>query len=173
VCVCVCVCVCVINQKKVALAKTCDTHEPLHWQWLGAAAAKRESFWFIDSFVEETEKFECGGSSPAVLFAIGKALCGHLNLEEELIFESINSFAHCKDAAIRAIAFYEFQLSACRKAVCAWSMIGIRLRVMKDIRVLIGKLIWDAREEAMFQEVKVKSTVDDHFLVENQTHGMK
>jgi len=50
----------------------------------------------------------------------------------------------------RAMNFYESQCAAARSAVDAWTLVGIRFRVVKDVRILIGKLIWNAREEAEY-----------------------
>jgi hypothetical protein len=54
-------------------------------------------------------------------------------------------------AAQTAVAAYEYQLWACRVAVNTWTIVGMRNNVVKDIRVLIGKIIWDARGEARYQ----------------------
>ena len=32
----------------------------------------------------------------------------------------------------------------------AWTLVGIKLKVVKDVRKLIAKLIWDSREEALY-----------------------
>ena len=32
----------------------------------------------------------------------------------------------------------------------AWTQVGVKLKVVKDVRKLIAKLIWDSREEALF-----------------------
>jgi hypothetical protein len=50
--------------------------------------------------------------------------------------------------------FYEFQLQSYRQAVDSWIIIGLRNNVVKDIRKMIGKMIWDAREEAAYSERK-------------------
>jgi len=31
----------------------------------------------------------------------------------------------------------------------AWTQVGIKLKVVKDLRKLIARLIWDSREEAL------------------------
>ena len=49
-----------------------------------------------------------------------------------------------------AVSFYKSQLSACRGAVDTWSHVGIRFGVVKDIRVFIGKMIWETRDLALF-----------------------
>jgi hypothetical protein len=40
------------------------------------------------------------------------------------------------------------------KAVDSWTIIGLRNGVVKDIRKMIGKMIWDAREQAAYLEKK-------------------
>jgi hypothetical protein len=32
----------------------------------------------------------------------------------------------------------------------AWTQVGIKLKVVKDLRKLIARLIWDSREEALY-----------------------
>jgi hypothetical protein len=55
--------------------------------------------------------------------------------------------------ANQALRFYEFQLQSYRKAVDRWTIVGLRNRVVKDIRNMIGKMIWDAREEGAYSEI--------------------
>lgn len=52
--------------------------------------------------------------------------------------------------ASHAIKFYTAQLFACRSAVDTWSLCAMRLKLYKDIRVLIAKIVWDSRSEALF-----------------------
>jgi hypothetical protein len=91
--------------------------------------------------------------SASVVFAIGQALKGQLDETCQQIFSarfSRERFLDYVGPAKQAIAFYEAQLKACRKAIDWWTVIGIRFRVVKDVRKLISKLIWDAREEALY-----------------------
>ena len=53
--------------------------------------------------------------------------------------------------AKQAIAFYEAQIKATKDAMRAWTFVGIKLKVVKDVRKLIAKLIWDSREEASYK----------------------
>jgi hypothetical protein len=52
--------------------------------------------------------------------------------------------------AKHAIAFYEAQIKATKDAMRAWTHVGIKLKVVKDVRKLIARLIWDSREEALY-----------------------
>jgi hypothetical protein len=42
------------------------------------------------------------------------------------------------------------KIKATKDAMLAWTLVGIKLKVVKDVRKLIAKLIWDAKEEALY-----------------------
>jgi hypothetical protein len=83
------------------------------------------------------------------MFAIGQALNGHVNEEAKMIFKT--KVASHIFAAQKAIAFYQSQTQATKHAMRAWTQAGIHLNVVKDVRKLISKLIWESREEALFK----------------------
>jgi hypothetical protein len=70
------------------------------------------------------------------------------------IFGMDYNFVARMDRANQALHFFAFQLQSYRKAVDSWTIVGLRNRVVKDIRKMIGKMIWDAREEAAYLEKK-------------------
>ena len=86
------------------------------------------------------------------MFAIGQALQGHVNEQARTIFESEYDFDSRIGPTKQAIAFYESQIKATKDAMRAWTLVGIKLKVVKDVRKLIAKLIWDSREEALFRQ---------------------
>ncbi len=51
---------------------------------------------------------------------------------------------------VDAIAFFNDQNLAAMKAVDTWTLIGRNYRVVKDIRVLIGKMVWADRASAKY-----------------------
>jgi hypothetical protein len=112
--------------------------------WLGRAARKGNVVSFLHQFA-----FGASHSS-AALFVIGRALNGHVNVEAGTVFGQETS-SNIFRLSLRAVAFYSAQLEAAKCTVNAWSLVGIRLKVVKDIRILIGKLVWDAREEASYE----------------------
>ena len=85
------------------------------------------------------------------MFAIGRALQGHVKEEERTIFDDEDGFDLRINPAKHAIAFYEAQIKATTAAMHAWTQVGIKLKVVKDVRKLIAKLIWDSREEALYR----------------------
>ena len=68
--------------------------------------------------------------------------------EKKQIFGQNMDFDDRIGPANDAIESYKSQLAACCRAVDTWSLITIRFKVVKDIRVLIGKMIWESRDLA-------------------------
>jgi hypothetical protein len=73
------------------------------------------------------------------MFAIGQALQGHVNEKARTTFSKLIGRAK------QAIAFYEAQIKGTKDAMHAWTQVGIKLKVVKDVRKLIAKMIWDSR----------------------------
>ncbi len=116
--------------------------DPQQWVWWGRAAILGEPSRFMISFSGQVEKCNSGSGNGVVVFKIGEALNGHISVEEKTFFGSNYNFDNLIGSATTAISFYKSQLSACRLAVDAWSHVGIQCGVVKDIRVLTGKLVW-------------------------------
>lgn len=84
-----------------------------------------------------------------IWFAIGEAVHGHLNVARQEIFGSIR-FPHCIHRAQRALLFFVGQSLAARRAVDTWTLCGIRCGLIRDIRILIAKIVWAARLQAEY-----------------------
>jgi hypothetical protein len=128
-----------------------DESDPLRWFWWAQAAKRDETADFLHSFAGKVEKFESGSGNAAVVFLIGRALSGNVDFEMRTIFGVSGEFDRQFGPANTSISFYKAQLSACRLAVDAWSHVGLRFNVVKDIRVLIGNMIWEMRDLAFFE----------------------
>ena len=76
---------------------------------------------------------------------------GHVSEQDRTIFKDEDDFDSRIDPAKQAIAFYEAQIQATKDAMRAWTQVGIHSNVVKDVRKLIAKLIWDSREEALYK----------------------
>jgi hypothetical protein len=100
-------------------------------------------------FAKQVELFNSGSGNAVVMFAIGQALQGHVNEQARTIFHKNIKFDSRIGPAKQAIAFYEAQTKATNAAIRTWILVGIRFHVVKDVRRLISKLIWDAREEGL------------------------
>jgi TPR repeat protein len=135
----------------VSLGQLLGASDPQRWRWWGCAAALGASSVFVCNFALQVVLFNSGSGSAAVMFAIGEALQGRVNEEARTIFKSAYDFDSLIGPAKQAIAFYEAQIKATKDAMRAWTLVGIHFKVVKDVRKLIAKLIWDSREEALYK----------------------
>jgi hypothetical protein len=131
------------------LGRLLDESDPQRWVWWHRAAVLRGPDSFLNNFRGVVEKFNAGSGNGVVVFQIGKALNGHFNVEKRTIFGMSNDFDNRIGPANSAASFYKSQVVACRRAVDAWSHVGIQCGVVKDVRVLIGKLVWETRDLAL------------------------
>ncbi len=123
-----------------------EESESQHWVWLGRAASRGSDLVdFTKRFSKRVKWFLSASERAPILFAIGRGLKGYFNTDG---FESSFRLDFSIPPAILAIKFYIAQLSACRKSVDAWSIVGIRCGVVKDIRIMVGMMIWDSRDLA-------------------------
>jgi hypothetical protein len=132
-----------------------DKDDPQRFLWFGRVAATGGSYDFLYEMRDHIRNFISGTGQPNVVFVIGRALKGQIDTEKRTIFgRTVSNFDTFSGPANRALHFYEFQLQSYRKAVDSWTVVGLRNKVVKDIRKMIGKMIWDAREEAAYLEKK-------------------
>jgi TPR repeat protein len=128
-----------------------DDSDPQRWVWWGRAAVLGNSEFFLGSFSGVVEEFNSGTENGDAVFLIGRALNGHASVEQRTIFGQRWEFDDRIVPANSAISFYKSQLAACRLAVDAWSHVGIRCGVVKDVRILIGKFVWETRDLALYK----------------------
>jgi hypothetical protein len=141
----------------ICYGKLLHIDDPNRCKWLGKAlvCGHRTTATFLSDLVKHMKCFDRGEGNNRVVFAFGRVLKGHVDVSDDQIFE-VESFAFHVRLSLAAIDFYEFQLEYYRKAVDIWSMIGVRNGVVKDIRKMIGKIIWDFREEAEYVQNYVR-----------------
>ncbi len=133
--------VCSMEELGELLEKT----NPQRYFWFGMLAVNGYYENFLNEISEQMQNFNSG-----IVFAIGRALNGQINIEKGNIFDVPCKIDRVIRPARQALDFYEFQLYSCRRAVSTWTLIGLRYKVVKDIRKMIGKMIWDTREEALY-----------------------
>jgi hypothetical protein len=134
-----------------SLGALLDESDRQRWLWWGRAAVLGDALWYLCSFSDVVEKFNSVSANCAVVFHIGQTLNEHVSVEKRTIFGNRYDFNNLNGPANSAISFYKSQLSSCRRAVDMWSHVSIRCGVVKDIRVLIGKLVWESRDLALFK----------------------
>lgn len=126
------------------LGELLNNSDPQRWRWWGKAATFGRMSSFLFNFETEVKSFNSGSGSASVMFAIGQALHGHVNDDAKTIFNSAALFDSRIYSAKQAIAFHLAQIETTKDAMRAWTQVGIRWNVVKDIRKLIAKLIWDS-----------------------------
>lgn len=133
-----------------AYASLLCSSNPDYWLWLGRAASSGNAFRFHRTFSVEVENFFSGSGRASVVFSIGRALKGHIDMEKKRIFGDDSFFESFIRPASQAVSFYESQLKSARMAVDTWTLIATRLKIYKEMRRMISHLIWIARDEANY-----------------------
>ena len=134
-----------------ACVRFLDKSDPARWIGLGRAASRGLPFPFLDSFSKQVDKFFSGSGNASVVFVIGRALKGNIVMEKKKIFGSYYNFDSLIGPANQAVSFYDSQIKSARLAVDTWTLVSTRLHLIKDMRIYIGKMIWDARFEANYE----------------------
>ncbi len=122
--------------------------DPARWFWLGRAALRGRSFSFFGSFPKQVEQFFSGSGNATVVFLIGRALKGNIDVVKKEIFGWPGALLI--DPANQAVSFYASQIKSARLAVDTWTLISTRLHLIKDMRIFIGKMIWEGRFEVNY-----------------------
>jgi hypothetical protein len=146
---------------RVAFLSQLNTSEC--WVWHGRAARLGWAFPFFTHFEGQVLNLSCGNlKASGAVFAIGEALKGHVDVEKGTIFSESQRFKGRQDAAVEAVKFFDAQCKATVKAIDAWTIVGIRIGVVKDVRKLISLIVWNARQEANYVvELPKYSRCDD------------
>ena len=106
---------------------------------------------FLIFFSEQVEQFFSGSGNATIVFLIGRALKGNIDMEKKEIFGSHRpTFDSRIGPSNQAVSFYESQIKSARLAVDTWTLVATRLHLIKDMRIYIGKMMWEARFEANY-----------------------
>ncbi len=126
-----------------------EKSDPTHWLWRGREALGGSPHPLLLSFSEEVVQFFSGSGNATIVFLIGRVLKGNIDMDKEEIFhKNVRNFLI--GPANQAVSFYDSQIKSARLAVDTWTLVATRIRVIKDMRIFIGKMIWEARFEANY-----------------------
>ncbi len=128
-----------------------DESDPECWLWWGRAALRGWPDSFLDYFSKQVEQFFSGSGNATIVFLIGHVLKGNIDMEKKQIFGGRFNFDSVIGPANQAVFFYESQIKSARLAVETWIRVSTRLHVIKDLRIFIGKMIWEGRFEANYK----------------------
>ncbi len=122
------------------------------WLWLGRAALCGSPGSFLLYFSKPVERFFSGSGNATIVFLIGRVLKGNIDMEKKQIFGSHRwTFDSLIGPANQAVSFHDFQIKSARLAVGTWTLVSTRLHLIKDMRILIGRMIWEAKFEANYK----------------------
>ncbi len=124
--------------------------DPACWLWFGRTASRCYPISFRHSFPTQVDQFFSGSGNATVVFLIGRALKGNIDIQNERIFGFRHNFDSLICPANQAVSFYDSQIRSARIAVDTWTLVATRLHLIKDMRIYIGKMIWEARFEANY-----------------------
>ncbi len=133
------------------LGELLDEADPERWTWWGKAAKQGVHFQVMNHVYQYISRVMAGKYRPSIVFAIGRVLKGNVNAEKREVFGESHNFNYWVYPSYRAIDFFIAQSFAARQAVDTWTRVGIRLKIVKDIRIIIGKMIWEARSDAEYR----------------------
>jgi hypothetical protein len=125
--------------------------DPQRFFWLGEAAAGGMHAGFFADALPQVGKHCVGTGSARIMYAIGRALNGQINQKERTIFGSSLFYGERIEKSLVALEFYQFQVKSYRTAVDTWMLVGRRNNVVKDVRLIISKLIWETRADAKYK----------------------
>ena len=125
--------------------------DPARWIWWERAALRGWANPFLDFFSKQVKEFFSGSGTAAVVFLIGRALKGNIDMEKKEMFGASYNFDSWIGPSKQAVSFYDSQIKSARLAVDAWTLVSTRLLMIKDMRICIGKMIWEGRFEANYK----------------------
>ncbi len=104
-----------------------DGFHPTRWLWWGRAALRGLPFSFLGYFSKQVKLFFSGSGNATVVFVIGRALKGNIDMEKKQIFGKKSYFDSRIGPAKQAVSFYGLQIKSCRLAVDTWTLVSTRL----------------------------------------------
>ncbi len=122
-----------------------DECDPVCWLWWSRAGSRGSPSSFLCSFSKQVEEFFSGSGNATLVFIIGRALNGNMGVDQTRIFGNPHLFDSRIGPANQAVSFYCSQIESSRLAVGTWTLIAKRMNLAKDMRIYIGKMIWEAR----------------------------
>ncbi len=131
-----------------------DESDPARWLWLGRAAFRGSPDSFVYGFSKQVDLFFSGSGNATVVFLIGRALKANIDEEKERIFGYPYKFDSWIGPANQAVSFYDLQIKFARLAVDTWTLAATRLHIIKDMRIFIGKMIWEGRFDANYMMIE-------------------
>ncbi len=124
-----------------SLSNTCYWFEARRFELLGIRWPEKKSRKFDNCAVTLQAKFAKSKSDQlyAAMFKIG-----------EIVSKKTPKDSERAQPHQAAVAFYDNCCTKTRVAIYAWTIVASKLRVVKDIRIMIAKMIWKTKNEGLY-----------------------
>ena len=110
-----------------------DESDHARWIWRGRAALRGLLSSFLNSFSTQVGRFFSGSGNATIVFLIGRALKGKIDIEKKEIFGKSYKFGS------RIELFHSTILKSNQLvSQLARMLVSMRLRIVKDMRIFIG-----------------------------------
>ena len=96
-------------------------------------------------------------SNGRLLFEVGEMLLGKIEAEVGKVFGRKED-ASCVKVLLRTVAIYDACCNTASEGCVAWILVAKRLKVNKDVRTMISKMVWRNRREGMASHTQLKAS---------------
>jgi hypothetical protein len=112
------------------------------WYWWGRASLRQsDGYKFCNGILGLLGSFE-KGEHGRILHTATSALRQSLGVAETVVFGC--SYAEeVIERLFRVVKLHDVMLERARRALCCWSVVAMRLGVVRDIRIKIAKMAWE------------------------------
>jgi hypothetical protein len=114
--------------------------ERFYW-WSLAVVRGRGQQWFLRGTVLLLPSFENGGLG-RILHTAAPLLSSNMNVARQEVFGQI-LYGDTWQELLRVLELHEAMLDRARRAIACWSGVGRRRGLVKDMRVMIAKMLWE------------------------------
>lgn len=120
------------------------------WRYLTFAALHNNARDYLENLdlVIPQEEEDISNNAELGMF-IGKTLEENYDEHTRLMF-NWHASSEVREKALIIIGYYTRQIESCRRAVDAWTLCAWRLGIYKDLRKMIGQLIWNDRDLGIY-----------------------
>ncbi len=145
-----------------------DRNDPERYKWLGHGTRwnnPKGLKWlgdggfaeFIKATLSFVAAFERGEHVKAVLYEIGRALEGHIDVQAKKVFGFVAG-GNKLEGAMKAAKFFALTSTRARASVEAFMVLNCREKLLcKDTLAIIAKLIWAARLDEAKEEASSRA----------------
>ncbi len=118
------------------------------YRWWGLVAAQGDeeaTVSMLDAATEHLRLFDNGSNSGRVVFELGAAFKGHVDVPFQCVFGS-HALPDLQEA-LRCIELHDKGIALAKAAIETWIAVGRRQKVAKDMRTKIARLLWAERAD--------------------------